>query len=260
MKPVFAVSSKRFSGKAQIGHRLCIDRSKRGFTLIELLVTISIIAVLVALLQPAINAARDKAMESTCLGNMRGLGALISTYAAETGVFPSSSRAMEWDVQMMTAGYLPNLKVSRQGCPKNNSKMAATFGYNFMQLGNEDELVPVSERNSPRWGTRRPVEVQKPSETIMLTDGHDLKVLPDPANPAAGWPCAVYWDSAFWPVPKSGGRGERAPLGHNGRVNVIWVDGHGSSMKAADAWGLPNGIQDSESFSCFARVKDPSSL
>ena len=58
-------------------------RSRRGFTLIELLVVISIIALLVAILLPALQAARTTAQGIKSLSNVRQLGLLLNTYAVD---------------------------------------------------------------------------------------------------------------------------------------------------------------------------------
>ena len=55
-----------------------------GFTLIELLVVISIIALLVGILLPALGAARRSAQSAVCLGNLRSAGQGMATYAADS--------------------------------------------------------------------------------------------------------------------------------------------------------------------------------
>lgn len=61
------------------------SRPRRGFTLIELLVVISIIAVLVSLIAPAVQAARRTARKLQCLNNMRQIGLAMQAFAANTG-------------------------------------------------------------------------------------------------------------------------------------------------------------------------------
>jgi prepilin-type N-terminal cleavage/methylation domain-containing protein/prepilin-type processing-associated H-X9-DG protein len=61
---------------------------KRAFTLVELLVVIAIIGILIALLLPAINAARESGRRSQCSNNQKQLGLGFVTYEAALGVFP----------------------------------------------------------------------------------------------------------------------------------------------------------------------------
>ena len=58
-------------------------RKSRAFTIIELLVVVSIIALLIGILRPAISKARDQAKQTQSLTNLRNLGTAHSTYAAE---------------------------------------------------------------------------------------------------------------------------------------------------------------------------------
>src|SRR5262245_43599761 len=60
----------------------------RGFTLVELLVVISIIGVLVGLLLPAIQSAREAGRRTQCQNNMRNVGLGIIHYVDVFGMFP----------------------------------------------------------------------------------------------------------------------------------------------------------------------------
>ncbi len=61
---------------------------KRAFTLVELLVVIAIIGILIALLLPAINAAREAGRRVQCMNNIRQLSLACITYQEEHGAFP----------------------------------------------------------------------------------------------------------------------------------------------------------------------------
>lgn len=81
-------------------------RSNRGLTLIEVLVSITIIGILIALLIPAIQAAREASRRSQCSNNLRQLGIGLQAYGAALGCYPNGLNGMKFSVHSMILPYL----------------------------------------------------------------------------------------------------------------------------------------------------------
>jgi prepilin-type N-terminal cleavage/methylation domain-containing protein len=67
------------------------DKERRGFTLIELLVSISIIAVLMSLILPAVNSAREAARKTECLNNVKNISLAIVNATETKKRFPAAA-------------------------------------------------------------------------------------------------------------------------------------------------------------------------
>jgi prepilin-type N-terminal cleavage/methylation domain-containing protein/prepilin-type processing-associated H-X9-DG protein len=140
---------------------------KRGFTLIELLVVIAIIGTLIALLLPALAAAREASRNATCKNNLRQFGIAMYAFADKDplGRFCTGASDFRRDGCMDTWGWVADIvnqgagKPSEMLCPTNPLKGSEKLGDNYKTAldGSNDgkDGAPDSRINSGICGNEK---------------------------------------------------------------------------------------------------------
>jgi len=193
---------------------------RSGFTLVELLVVLAVIALLAALLLPALSKAKESARTTQCLNQMRQLGLAVRLYVDENGdAFPRSEHSafangqLPWERSLApllgsSTTAWTNLLTGLYQCPSDKRTTPWSYGLNvYYELGPDDDYTGKPQT----W--RRLTQVPRPSAAILFAEN----------NSSADHLMPEFWYSQADAV-------DLASTRHNRRANYTFADGHATLL------------------------------
>ena len=147
---------------------ISLQRSSRSaFTLVELLVVIAIIGVLMGLLLPAVNAARERANQASCNNNQKQLGLAITNYMTSKGEFPGY-------LQVQRLANTPDNYFDQTVTSDTNSEIVISWAAVVLPYMDENTLWEQLQANDGSFNFANPVRREYfvcPSDAGVTTEG-----------------------------------------------------------------------------------------
>lgn len=184
---------------------------KKSFTLIELLVVIAIIAILAAMLLPALNQAREKARSTTCMNNLKQIGTSMLLYAQDNNNNNWAPTHEAWGGRKW---YDLVRKYGQLG--KNVNESGSLF-----RCPSEQDLTKVNTycyNMSPKTGmsgdgkSLSVLRLRNPSRLIAIADGSN-------------------WWTDRWKTPNGT---DGLVTRHSSRANALFFDCHTASLSSGE--------------------------